>query len=76
MIDLRTGVAVKTWNMIELLNKEKQFISSKGEQRYDWGNAVLNGIAYQDSNDSFIISGKLWDFIYEVKLDYRKYMKE
>jgi len=50
-------------------------VQKSGEQGYDYSNAVLNGIAYIESKDSFIISGKIWDFIYLVKLDYKKYME-
>ena len=45
---------------------------------YTWNesaNAVLNGIAYYPPNDSFIITGKLWDLCFEVKLDYWEQMK-
>lgn len=29
---------------------------------------VLNGIAYNENNDSFLISGKLWPTIFEIKI--------
>jgi len=32
--------------------------------------AELNGIAYRDSTDTFFITGKLWPYIYEMKLDH------
>jgi glutamine cyclotransferase len=32
--------------------------------------AELNGIAYRDSIDTFFITGKLWPYIYEMKLDH------
>jgi glutamine cyclotransferase len=38
---------------------------------YDWGNNVLNGVAYDSKDDSFIVSGKMWHHIFKVKLDYR-----
>ena len=41
-----------------------------GQPPHGWGNAVLNGIAYVQSRDSFIITGKEWDLLFEVKLDY------
>ena len=31
--------------------------------------AELNGIAYRDSTDTFFITGKLWPYIYEMKLE-------
>ena len=75
MIDLRTGVAVAQWNMKELKDIQYKHVKKVGESTYDKANAVLNGIAYYESNDSFLISGKLWDFIYEIKFDYHDYMK-
>jgi glutamine cyclotransferase len=31
--------------------------------------AELNGIAYRDSTDTFFITGKLWPYIYEMKVE-------
>jgi glutamine cyclotransferase len=73
---LRSGLALKTWNLEILMEDQRKFILEKGgEPKYDWGNAVLNGIAYKKETDSFILAGKLWDHIYEVKLDYLSYVK-
>ena len=41
---------------------------------YDWGNNVLNGVAYVAEDDTFLITGKMWDHIYKVKLDYRDFV--
>jgi len=38
------------------------------EPSYDWTNAVLNGIAYRESTDTFFLTGKMWDYFFEVKL--------
>ena len=38
-------------------------------------NAVLNGIAYDKQRDTFVITGKMWDLAFELKLDYAKYIK-
>lgn len=73
MIDLESGIAVKKWDLSELLDKQKEYLDYSGTSYY-WSNAVLNGIAYYEENDTFIITGKLWDFIYQVKLDYRDYV--
>ena len=75
MIDLRTGVAVARWNMKELKDIQNKHIRKVKDNTFDHNNAVLNGIAYYESHDSFLITGKLWDFIYEIKLDYHNYMK-
>ena len=37
---------------------------------YDWGNNVLNGIAYDSRDDSFLVTGKMWHKAFKVKLDY------
>lgn len=38
------------------------------EWGYDWLNAVLNGIAYHRTRKTYFVTGKLWDFIFEIKL--------
>lgn len=35
---------------------------------YDWGNNVLNGIAFNKETGTFLVTGKNWDFIFEVIL--------
>ena len=37
---------------------------------YDMPNNVFNGITYQPLDDTFLVSGKMWNHIYKVKLDY------
>lgn len=76
MIDLRSGEVKHSWNMEELLISEQDHVLRNGLERppHGWSNAVLNGIAYIPSRDSFLLSGKEWTTIYEVKLDYQKYM--
>ena len=39
------------------------------DPNYDWNNAVLNGIAYHEPSDTFVIAGKDWDLIFYVKLN-------
>jgi len=39
---------------------------------YDWGNNLMNGIAYSPADDSFLLSGKQWHFIFKVRLSYRE----
>ena len=33
------------------------------------GEAVLNGIAYDEKNDRLFVTGKLWPKIFEIKLE-------
>ena len=37
---------------------------------YDWGNNVLNGIAFDKSTNTFLVTGKEWEKIYRIELDY------
>ena len=63
--------------MLELTAKNSIHQYEKGLS-YTWDesrNAVLNGIAYYPPNDSFILTGKLWDLCFEVKLNYWEQMK-
>ena len=75
MIDLETGIAVRKWDLSELLEIQKKHLNYMGTAYY-WQNAVLNGIAYYEKYDTFIITGKLWDFIYKVKLDYKDHVQD
>ena len=43
---------------------------------WDPTNNVLNGIAYQIRDDSFILTGKMFDFIYNVRIKYHEYISE
>ena len=70
MINLDSGLVVRSWDFSEFLQNQLSLVQSTGERSYDDGNAVLNGIAYREETDTFIVSGKLWDHIYEVRLDY------
>ena len=78
LVDLRSGYVIKRWNMHELTDKNHQWRKTLGLEytSYESLNAVLNGIAYYPPNDTFILTGKLWDVIFEVKLDYWDVVKE
>ena len=69
MAELSTGKIVKEWDLTEL--KDIQADHVKNELFYGWSNNVLNGIAYYEENDSFILTGKNWDFLFEVELQYK-----
>lgn len=43
----------------------KDLIDDKYKNNYDY---VLNGIAFNHENKHFYITGKLWDYIYEVEI--------
>ena len=37
---------------------------------YDRMNNVLNGIAYDSENDEFYMTGKRWNFVFKIKLNW------
>ena len=41
---------------------------------YDEGNFVFNGIAYEPETNTFLLTGKMWNHIYRVKMDYAKFI--
>jgi glutamine cyclotransferase len=62
-----TGNVIRTYEMSPLIKYElkKGILTKHG---FDSGN-VLNGIAYDKTNDNFILTGKLWGYFYVIKLD-------
>lgn len=36
---------------------------------------VMNGVVYLPNRDSFLVTGKKFSSIFEIKLDYKKFMK-
>lgn len=65
-INKKSGLVEKTWDFKELKGIQKKLMST--QRGYDWGNAVLNGIAYRKESDTFFLTGKMWDVVFEVKL--------
>ena len=45
-------------------------------ETYDKANYVFNGISYVSHDDTFLLTGKMWDHFYKVKLDYHKYVQK
>jgi glutamine cyclotransferase len=35
---------------------------------YDRGNNVLNGIAWDEKNDDYYVTGKRWNFMFRIKI--------
>lgn len=63
------GKLVKIYTLTNLANIQKERVYSLGQQySYDWGNNVLNGIAYNPVKKTFLLTGKRWDFMFEVDL--------
>ena len=55
-IDPKTGAVTATIDASGLLNPAERF-----------GTDVLNGIAHDPSNDTFLITGKLWPKLFRVR---------
>lgn len=64
MINQYTGDVEKVYDFQPLINKEKQ-IGTLTDIRLSSGD-VLNGIAYDQDRDIFILTGKKWNNYYEV----------
>ena len=58
MIDIETGKLARYWEL-DALNQGQE-------------TKVLNGVTYLPSRDSFLLSGKNFNNIFEVKVDYDK----
>lgn len=60
------GVVRKVIDLAELLSPLEQGCLGLGDPIYRRA-AVLNGIAYDPSNDTFLITGKLWPKVFRVR---------
>ncbi|HLA45671.1 MAG TPA: glutaminyl-peptide cyclotransferase, partial [Aggregatilineales bacterium] len=61
-IDKATGEVTAAINAFDLLTQEERDTIMGNDS-----GAVLNGIAYDAENDVFLITGKLWDKLFEVR---------
>lgn len=59
MVDLSDGKKVRDWNL-EFLNQNQE-------------TEVVNGVVYLPERDSFLVTGKNFQNIFELKLDYKNY---
>jgi len=62
IIDATSGAIEGVINFGGLKNKVK-----KGPE-WDEGNSVLNGVAYHPERETFFVTGKNWDKLFEVKI--------
>lgn len=67
LFETATGQVKQRWDMSDLARQNAELVGD--DPKYDWGNAVLNGIAYHEPSDTFVIAGKDWDLIFYVKLN-------
>ena len=63
-VNIQNGEIVKFYNMQNLIEFEfkKGILTTSNFHKGD----VLNGIAYNDKNKSFLITGKRWGYMYEI----------
>jgi len=64
-IDPASGKVIKRYHMGSLRSAETSFQKTLGKVDLD----VLNGIAYDPSDDTFLITGKRWHLMFKVKLN-------
>ena len=55
--------------MLEEIEKEA-IKGTPDEKSYDKRNNVFNGVAYDEQEDVFYVTGKKWQHIFKVKLNY------
>lgn len=60
-IDLDTGVVVKDLDLSSILTKKEWM-------KLDENDDVLNGIAYNEKDDVFYVTGKRWPKLFEIKI--------
>ena len=63
-IDPQSGKVTSRYNMNSLRKAEAAYQQANGQRDMD----VLNGIAYDPSDDTFLITGKKWHLMFKVKL--------
>lgn len=63
-IDPESGRVIKRYNMSSLTKAEAAYQKATGKRDMD----VLNGIAYDPSDDTLLITGKRWHLMFKVKL--------
>ena len=67
-INKQNGVIEKVYDFTKLHDVQMSLVQ-KQNVAWDSSNNVLNGIAYRKSTDTFLITGKEYNFIFEVKLE-------
>lgn len=67
-INKDTAIIEKVYDFTKLHDIQMSHVK-KDNAAWDSSNNVLNGIAYRKATDTFLITGKEYNFIFEVKLD-------
>ncbi len=67
-IDKKSGIIEKVWSMDDLYKMQIDHNKANKVTHWDTMNNVMNGIAYRKSTNTFFITGKNWNFMFEVQL--------
>ena len=67
-IDKSTGTVEKVWSFEELHKMQVEYNQKNQVKHWDSMNNVMNGIAYRKSSNTFFVTGKNWNYIFEVQL--------
>jgi glutamine cyclotransferase len=62
-----SGKVVQSWDMSDLVKQNKAAVGDDPTWKERLN--VLNGIAYHEPTDTFVIGGKDWELIFFVKLN-------
>ena len=62
------GEVLATYDMTELTQRMESNPGMKDLTKKDI-NKCLNGIAYDDVTDTLIVTGKKWQYLYEIKFN-------
>lgn len=68
-VDKMTGIIEKIYDFKQLFDIQMNY-QKKAKTAWDQTNNVMNGIAYRKSTGNFLVTGKMWNFIFEVKLEW------
>jgi glutamine cyclotransferase len=68
-IDKNTGLVEKVWNFEDLHKIQMDHNNKNKVYNWDSTNNVMNGIAYKKDTNTFYLTGKRWNYIFEVQLD-------
>lgn len=64
-VDPDTGNVTNVWDMSSLFDVQMSVVKSN-HGYYDHVNNVFNGIAYRQATDTFLVTGKNWNFLFEI----------
>lgn len=71
-IDALNGKIVKSLDLKNLRQAEHMYnkANNKRMKNWDYGNNVLNGIAYDPSTAELFVTGKRWSLMFKIKINW------